>query len=213
MNTSADYAAGIDRQAHWEAVYRQRGERRVSWYEPVAQMSLSLVESLELPFSAPIIDVGGGVSTLADGLVARGFTDVTVLDISQASLDIGRSRQPAGPVIHWINRDLLEWQPERQYTLWHDRAVLHFFTDEADREQYLARLDGALGPDGVAILATFAPDGPPSCSGLAVSRYSRDDLASLLSGAHLTVVADRRHEHVTPAGAVQPFTWVVARRS
>ena len=61
------------------------------------------------------------------------------------------------------------------------------------------------------ILATFAPDGPPSCSGLPVARYGADDLARVLDG--FEVVATRGEQHTTPVGVVQPFTWIAAIRT
>jgi hypothetical protein len=61
------------------------------------------------------------------------------------------------------------------------------------------------------ILGTFAADGPNVCSGLPVARYTPVELGAML-GRDFELVASRREEHVTPAGAVQPFTWIAAQR-
>ena len=110
-----------------------------------------------------------------------------------------------------VRADLLEWEPDRRYELWHDRAVLHFLVDEHERSRYLATLTEALAPGGGVIIATFADDGPEVCSGLPVRRYSAEDLTAGL-GESFELVETRREVHVTPRGASQPFTWVASRK-
>ena len=109
-----------------------------------------------------------------------------------------------------VRADLLEWEPDRRYELWHDRAVFHFLVDERDRDRYSATQSNALAPDGHVIVATFADDGPEMCSGLPVRRYAAEDLAAAL-GTGFELVETRREVHVTPRGTQQPFTWVAAR--
>ena len=77
---------GVAVSEHWDEVYSTRGVAGVSWYQAAPAMSLELVAALGVSPDAAVIDVGGGGSFLADELVARGFTDVTVLDISAAAL-------------------------------------------------------------------------------------------------------------------------------
>ncbi|MGH3756832.1 class I SAM-dependent methyltransferase [Actinophytocola sp.] len=203
---------------HWDAVYEQRGAEGVSWYQPVASTSLALIEALGVARDAAVVDVGGGASSLAGGLVDRGFTDVSVLDISKCALDaarerLGPGREDPGPVT-WLHQDLLDWRPRNRFGLWHDRAVCHFLTDAADRARYLAVLRAAVQPGGAVVLATFAPDGPEYCSGLPVARYSAEQLADVLgsvAGRDFRTVRVEREEHVSPSGAVQAFTWVAGR--
>jgi hypothetical protein len=114
--------------------------------------------------------------------------------------------------VKWIHEALFAWQPNRRYALWHDRAMFHFLVESSDRTAYLGKLDRALAPAGAVIIGTFAPDGPKECSGLPVARYSADELASVLGLAFGGVETLREH-HTTPAGAIQPFTWIAARRS
>jgi len=195
---------------HWDEAYSTRGVDGVSWYQAAPAVSLELVEGLGVSPEAAVIDAGGGGSFLADELVGRGFTDVTVLDISAAALDATFGRFPADAPVRCVRADLLDWVPDRRYELWHDRAVFHFLVDEHDRDRYRATLNDALAPGGRVIVATFADDGPEMCSGLPVRRYAADDLMAALGGG-FELVETRRELHVTPRGTSQPFTWVAAR--
>ena len=197
---------------HWDTVYDRLTPEGVSWYEPGAPVSLDLVEELALPPDTPVLDVGGGASALVDGLVAGGYSDISVLDISAPALEAARKRLPPGAAVDWLHEDLLAWQPRRRYGLWHDRAVFHFLTDPADRMRYLGLMYRALHDGGHVIMATFAPDGPDSCSGLPVARYSAGDLTAAL-GSGFIVTRSGRHDHRTPSGKFQPFTWIVARKT
>jgi ubiquinone/menaquinone biosynthesis C-methylase UbiE len=173
-------------------------------------MSLALIERLRVPKSAPVIDVGGGTSLLVNRLLARGYTDLAVLDVSSTALEIARRRLADAASVRWLHEDILSWQPERRYALWHDRAVFHFLTDAAERATYLTIMRRTLGDSGALVIATFASDGPERCSGLPVARYDAIGLERLLAG--FTLVESSREEHVTPGGAVQPFTWIAANR-
>jgi SAM-dependent methyltransferase len=200
-----------DVAAHWDAAYRDRGVAGVSWFQPEPTLSLSMIERLGVTPDTAVIDIGGGASLLVDRLLEQGFTDLSVLDISEAALEEGRRRVRSVAGVRWLHEDLLSWSPERRYGLWHDRAVFHFLTDEADRDRYLACLASALEPGGALVMATFAEDGPEYCSGLRVARYSAQDLTEFL-GAAFDIVKTSRELHRTPSGALQSFTWVAAHR-
>jgi SAM-dependent methyltransferase len=198
-----------ERGRFWDATYRTRGPAGVSWYQPSPTVSLELVEALAVSPEAAVIDVGGGTSLLADALLERGFTDVTILDVSAAALD-EVDRRLGGARIALLCEDVLRWTPSRTYDLWHDRAAFHFLVTEDERQRYLDRLRRAVGTGGHVILGTFAPDAPERCSGLPVVRYSPAELERLL-GERFELLATRREEHTTPRGAIQPFTWVAGR--
>jgi SAM-dependent methyltransferase len=200
-------------KAHWEAVYRTSGVRDVSWYQPEPEVSLELIDELGVGRDDAILDVGGGGSSLAARLLARGFSDITVLDVSSRALELAREDLGAEAArVHWIARDLLRWSPQRRYDLWHDRAVLHFLVEGAERERYLETLRSATRGGAKVVIGTFAADGPARCSGLPVARYDIDGLASAVGDAFVTRTT-RREEHRTPGGSVQPFTWVAFERT
>lgn len=194
----------------WDAAYARRGAAGVSWYQAVPAVSLELVAALAVPPTAAVVDVGGGASALARELAARGYADVSVVDLSGAALAAAR-RDAGDAPIAWIEADVLAWRPERRFDLWHDRAVFHFLVEPDDRARYRATLEAAVAAHGAVVIGTFAADGPPHCSGLPVARYAPDELAAEL-GPAFAPLASRREEHATPGGAVQPFTWLVARR-
>jgi SAM-dependent methyltransferase len=200
-----------DLGAYWGGVYRDRGAERVSWYQPEPAESLRLLELAGLTPASSVIDVGGGASPLVDRLLERGVTDVTVLDVADDALRTSRERLgPAAGTVTWLVEDLLRWHPARRYDRWHDRAVFHFLTDHEDRARYVHLLDEALAPDGRVVIATFAADGPQACSGLPVARY--DDAGLAAQFPMLRPVYVGRQEHTTPAGVIQPFTWLVLSR-
>lgn len=208
-----DVEEEMDTQAHWENVYRTRGERQVSWYRPRLDTSLALIDELPLDAGDPVIDVGCGRATLLDDWLARGRRDVTALDVSDAALAANRERLGADAGrVKWVVSDVLAAElPAAHYALWHDRAVFHFLVDAADRVRYVERAARAVRPGGWLVVATFALDGPEKCSGLETCRYDAVMLARAFA-EWFSLDYDTREEHVTPSGAVQRFTWVVLQR-
>jgi SAM-dependent methyltransferase len=202
-----------DRATHWNTVYDTKGEDGVSWYQATPTVTLELLDTLRVDRTASIIDLGGGASVVVDHLLTREFSDVSVLDVSKVALDNTRARLgEAGERVHWLHRDIFDWTPERRYDLWHDRAVFHFLIEEDEREAYVRVLRSGIAPGGRVIVATFDAHGPTHCSGLPVVRYGAKDLAEIFA-PHFDLVDTRSEEHLTPAGLVQPFTWVALRPS
>jgi ubiquinone/menaquinone biosynthesis C-methylase UbiE len=198
------------REAHWQSIYATEAEREVSWFQDNAQPSLGLIEEIASPSSA-VVDIGGGASRLVDGLLNRGFRDLTILDLSATALSTAKERiGKEASHVQWIEADVTAWEPSRTYDVWHDRATFHFMVEESDRAAYLSRLARALKSGGHAIVATFAADGPEQCSGLPVRRYDAKTLGQTL-GPKFQLLGSRRHDHVTPWGATQPFQFSVFR--
>ena len=202
----------LSRQAHWQGVYTTKGEREVSWFQESPAISLELIKAAGAPPRTSIVDVGGGASRLPDALLEAGYEDVTVLDVSEAALAASRSRLGArANRVHWVASDVTTWEPSRHFDVWHDRAVLHFLTEAADRTAYVQRVHKALRSGGTVIIGTFALDGPEKCSGLPVVRYDAGSLGKTLGGS-FALVESRRHEHATPWGSTQRFQFSVFRR-
>lgn len=197
-----------ERGTHWHDVYAHSAVTEVSWFQPDPVTSIELIRATAASSDGPIVDIGGGASTLVDRLLEAGYRDVSVLDVAGNALASARSRLgQSADYVSWIVADLLDWRPDRLYQLWHDRAVFHFLTDPADRRRYRSVLHRALEPGGHVVIGTFAADGPTRCSGLPTARYSAAALAAELPGYR--VLHQCREDHVTPSGRVQPFTWLV----
>ena len=195
----------MNRHEHWQQVYQSKSDTDVSWYQRDPKPSLTLIDRCQLDKDASIIDIGGGASRIVDALLDRGFSNITVLDISETALERARARlgSRAGGVT-WIIADVTDWTPGRTYDLWHDRAAFHFLTEEDDRLRYHEAIRSALPEGGIAIIGTFALDGPERCSGLPVLRYEPATLAGELGGAfRLLDSLDDPHE--TPGGKIQKF--------
>jgi Methylase involved in ubiquinone/menaquinone biosynthesis len=203
-----------DKQQHWETVYRTKAPDAVSWYRPHLDTSLALIERAAPDRNAAVLDVGGGASTLVDDLLARGYRDLSVLDISAAALNVARERLgEAADKVTWLAADLLDAPlPQARYDLWHDRAVFHFLTEAEQRAHYLRQLARALKPGGHAVLATFGPQGPLKCSGLDTVRYDAWELARVL-GDGFTLLDSTLELHATPFGTTQPFLYALFRRT
>ena len=199
---------------HWETVYRTKAADAVSWYRPHLDTSLALIERAAPDRNAAVLDVGGGASTLVDDLLARGYRDLSVLDISAAALNVARERLgEAADKVTWLAANLLDAPlPQARYDLWHDRAVFHFLTEAEQRAHYLRQLTHALKPGGHAVLATFGPQGPLKCSGLDTVRYDAGELARAL-GDGFTLVDSALEAHATPFGATQQFLYALFQRT
>lgn len=198
---------------HWEEIYATRAIDEVSWYQREPATSIRLVEASAPERSAAIVDVGSGASRLVDRLLADGYRVVTLVDVSIHALETVRARLGASSDrVTFVASDVLDWAPQHQYDVWHDRATFHFLTDDRDRARYVDLAARAVQPGGALIIATFAADGPTHCSGLPVLRHEAKDLAAAF-GAAFTLASSEREEHVTPAGVLQPFTWVVLHRT
>jgi SAM-dependent methyltransferase len=204
---------------HWERVYASQDEREAGWYQAEPALSLELIGTVCPPpggtvYPPPgrVIDVGGGASVLVDQLLDSGFEHVAVLDISKAALEKAKARLGRrASAVHWIEADITAVAEIGTFDVWHDRAVFHFLTDAADRAKYVALAKRTLPPGGHLIMATFALDGPPTCSGLAVCRYDAASLAAEL-GDGFSLVRQASEAHVTPRGSTQPFFYGVFRR-
>jgi SAM-dependent methyltransferase len=198
----------MNTQLHWENVYGTKAPNQVSWFRPHLETSLSFIERSVCTRSARIIDVGGGESTLVDDLLARGYADLTVLDISQTAIDVTKARLGAlADRVEWIVGDVTSMGvPPNAYDVWHDRAVFHFLTADADRTAYVERVKESVKPGGRVVIGTFGPQGPEKCSGLNVQRYDADSLHAEF-GRRFRLIDSLKEVHQTPFGTTQQFLY------
>lgn len=203
----------MNRQSHWENVYRTKNADQVSWFKLHLSKSLEIVLGTKIDKHDPIIDVGGGASTLVDDLLNEGFTNVIVLDVSSESLEVSKKRLGKEALkIHWTTGDITAVNlPKSYYSLWHDRAVFHFLTNPEDRQNYKRILDQSLKPKAFAIIATFSLGGPTKCSGLDVVRYSPETLSKEL-GPGFQLLHSENETHKTPFDTTQEFVYCLFQK-
>jgi SAM-dependent methyltransferase len=201
------------RQEHWNGIFTTKAEDAVSWFQATPETSLRLIRACNLPKDANILDVGAGASHLPDALLEEGFTDIAVLDVSAAALAKTKARLgDKGAAIRFIVADLASWKPDLTVDLWHDRAVLHFLTEERDRLAYADALRCAVRPGGFVLISGFALRGPERCSGLPVVRVAPNTLATLL-GPNFDLLDAFEEDHPTPSGGRQRFVFTRFHRS
>jgi len=202
----------MDVQRHWEKIYSQKAPDAVSWYRAHLETSLELIERTVPEASASIIDVGGGESTLVDDLLARGYHNITVLDLSQTAIDVNKARLgAASDRIHWWVADVAKADlPPNAYDVWHDRAVFHFLTTIDDRMAYVCQVANAVKPGGHVLVSTFGPEGPTKCSGLDVVRYDAESLHKEF-GVRFRLLHSFKELHRTPFGTSQQFLYCLCR--
>jgi len=195
----------LDKKAHWDHIYDSKPIDTVSWYQSVPKTSLMLFNEYDVQDDAAILDVGGGQSLLSEHLLKMGFQDLTVLDISEAALKIAQKRMGSMSFdISWVRSNILDFNPERSYDIWHDRATFHFLLDPMDIERYVAIAAKALQPGGLLFLSTFSMNGPKQCSGMDVKHYS-EALMQETFQEHFELIEAFQEDHFTPSGGIQNF--------
>jgi SAM-dependent methyltransferase len=202
----------VEPRDHWEAVYRTKDLTRVSWYQARPDLSLELISRAGVGLDARILDVGAGTSSLVDHLLEAGYRSVGVLDIAVTALDLTRQRLgDRATDVEWFHSSVTDFVSPHPWDVWHDRAVLHFLTEEEDRTGYRLRMESSLAEGGVVVLSTFGPEGPERCSGLDVRRYGVEEMADWI-GPGFSLEHDHIVEHESPGGAVQQFVFCLFRR-
>jgi len=199
-------------EAHWEKIYREKAPDTLSWYRAHLETSLELIEAVAPARNASIIDVGGGESTLVDDLLAHGYQDITVLDVSQTAIDVTKERVGAvAEQIYWLTADItdIELSPNA-FDVWHDRAVFHFLTKLDQRAAYVRQVARAVRPGGHVLVSTFGPEGPEKCSGLEIVRYNAESLHAEF-GVRFRMLESLKELHQTPFGTTQQFLYCLCR--
>jgi ubiquinone/menaquinone biosynthesis C-methylase UbiE len=198
----------MNEKNYWDNVYTTKKSDDVSWFQPHAFTSLDLIKKLEGNTDAHIIDVGGGASMLVDDLVSLGYSNLNVLDISSAALDVAKSRlEGKSKLVKWIVDDVTKLDiPRHSIDVWHDRAVFHFLNDNDQRKDYVKTVLSAVKSGGYVIISTFYLDGPEKCSGLPVQRYDAESLHGQF-GDSFILLGHEYESHKTPSGIHQNFIY------
>jgi len=204
------YSMATEYKQHWENVYSTKQPHEVSWTQELPATSLSFINSFNLPKSAGIIDIGGGDSKLADYLLAEGYENITVLDISEKAIERAKARLgDNADKIKWIVADVTEFKPQATYDVWHDRAAFHFLTTPAQIATYIDIAKSCV--NSYMVIGTFSDKGPKKCSGLDIKQYTEDGLQAQLSGS-FSKVQCITEDHTTPFNTTQNFLFCSFKR-
>lgn len=214
VHTAQPQEVALQSKNHWEGIYSSKATDEVSWFQEHAELSLQLIQEAGAPLSAAIIDVGGGASRLVDDLLAKGYENLTVLDLSGTALAAAKRRLGfRASSVKWLEANIIEATlPEHAYDVWHDRAVFHFLITDQERRAYVDAVRRAVKPGGHVIVATFAEGGPLKCSGLPVMRYGANELHAEF-GEPFVLLKHEKESHQTPSGARQAFIYCFCRKT
>lgn len=198
----------IDNKKHWEQVYQDKDHRQASWYQAYPTISLDLILKHSNQQNS-IIDVGCGASVLVDCLLQNNYQNITLLDISIKSLDIVKNRINNNKV-EFINSDILLFNTDRKFEIWHDRAVLHFLTEDLDVKKYAQTANNIIKVGGCLVISVFAPNDAKKCSNLDVRPYNKKQIQKLFVGWNL--LGDFCEVHKTPSNSEQKFNYFVLQK-
>ena len=200
----------MDNKKHWENIYQKKEIDGVSWYQKVPVESLQLIKKYSISNFDKIIDIGCGKSFLADNLLELNYTDISLVDISSNALKEVKDRLQ-NKSLNFIETDILNFNSNDKYDIWHDRAVFHFITNPEGIEKYISLCNNYINNQGILIIGTFAEDGPLKCSGLEIKRYSVDQISGLFKET-FELVESFKMLHKTPFDTEQSFLFCVLRK-
>ena len=205
MNTASN-------KDHWEHIYTTKSPEELSWTEAVPGISLSLIQGFHLPGTASIIDIGAGESGLAGFLLDAGYSKISVLDISETSIQKAKATLgKRSDQINWIAQDVTEFRTNEQFDCWHDRATFHFLTTNEQISKYTSLAKQYVKPGGYLIVGTFSKKGPEKCSGLSIKQYDQQEMSVTFADGFKTLGC-RSQEHETPFKTKQHFTFCTFQR-
>ena len=197
--------------SHWDKVYKNKDHNQVSWHQSHSTISFKWILKYTQKTDS-IIDIGSGISILADNLLDEGYTHLSLLELSPTAIQTTKDRLKAHTSkVNFYNENILNFQSDTQFYLWHDRAVFHFLTDEKDQQTYINKLNQYLKPQGYFLLATFAPTGPKQCSELDIVQYDKDKITQLL-GDDFTLIQTTSETHPHPNGSTQDFNYFLLQK-
>ncbi len=192
-----------ERKTHWNNIYSKKQPHEVGWTQEAPEISLQMIKELNLPKDAKIIDIGGGESKLVDNLIKEGYTDITILDISEIAIEKSKKRLGENAKnIKWIVSDILEFNPTENYDLWHDRATFHFLIEENQINHYFEIVKNHV--NGHLVIGTFSDEGPEKCSGLIVNRYTKEKMTDVFKES-FNPNSSISKDHITPMQTSQHY--------
>ena len=201
-----------ERKKHWENIYNIKSNKDMSWFQENPKTSLQFLATNQIPLNAEIIDIGGGDSLFVDYALKMGYTNITILDISEAAIERAKKRLgEAEKNVTWIVSDVTKFQPHKKYDFWHDRAVFHFLTRQDEIDSYVKLVQENISENSIFVIGTFSENGPDKCSGLPITKYNESRMTALFS-AGFDKIRCFEENHITPSNKVQAFLFCSFKR-
>lgn len=200
------------KKKHWENVFLTKNETEASWYQPKPETSINFFIKNKIPKDARIIDVGGGDSHLIDHLLSMGYTNLYLLDISENAIQKIKKRLGTdASKVRFIVSDILDFQPDTTFDVWHDRASFHFLTTDDEIKKYTRLVTNTIRTNGFLFIGTFSESGPLKCSGLAITQYSESKLNTVF-GIEFKKQECFSEDHKTPFDTIQNFIFCTFKK-
>ncbi len=201
------------RKQHWETIYETKKFEEVSWYQPVPEVSLTILSEFGFTNDKAIIDIGCGGSHFVDFLLKQNYTDISVLDISEKALQRVKNRlESKAKNVNWIASDITEFKSSKKYYFWHDRAVFHFLTEPNDVKKYAEIAADSISEKGIMVIGTFSKNGPLKCSGIEIKQYNEKEMSAVFE-RDFELVNFREIIHITPLQSEQHFIFCVFHKN
>ncbi len=207
----------IDFKEHWDKVYSKSEVSKLGWYEESPKPSLDLIKKCNLNRDSVILDVGSGTTTLIEKLLEGGYINIVATDISDVALTQAREnfKSEEAKLVKWIADDITNPKYITEIgtiELWHDRTVLHFLTEENQREGYLSTLKQLVKVEGYVIIAVFSLEGAKKCSGLDVVNYDQTMISNFL-GNEFELLKHFPYLYIQPSGGERPYVYTLFKRN
>lgn len=203
-------------EEHWNKAYQKTPTTSLGWYEEHPTPSLELIEACDLPKDALIFNGGAGATSLICKLLEKGFKNIIVNDISQSALEILKNDLTIDKAsnVQFIIDDLTNptaLLKLKNINLWHDRAVLHFFTEKQQQEAYFKLINKVIKLNGFVILAQFNLKGAKKCCGLDIINYNEEMLQKGL-GEDFKLLQSFDYTYTQPFGNTREYVYTLFKR-
>ncbi|PHQ56953.1 MAG: SAM-dependent methyltransferase [Lutibacter sp.] len=205
-----------DFEKHWNNAYQKTTAENLGWYEEDPIPSMDLITACNLPKDALIFNAGVGAATLIELLLNKGYTKIVVNDIAETALDELKNNLPISKKsqVQFIVDDLTnptELLKLNNIDLWHDRAVLHFFTTQQQQQTYFDLIKKNISSEGYVILAEFNIEGAKKCSGLDVFNYNEEMLQERL-GSDFKLLKSFNYTYTQPSGNKREYVYTLFQK-
>ena len=102
-----------DSFSHWNKVYTTKKHDQVGWHQDHPTISLDWIMQYTRQNNA-IIDIGCGISLLADNLLAEGYSDLSLLELSKNAIKTIQKRlTPEKDKVSFYNQNILKFSSKK----------------------------------------------------------------------------------------------------